>query len=214
MKRTSRRKRSGVRRAKKNYYGAGVVANPRRRRRTRRVRRYGTAMRAATGRKFGLNPRRRHRRARHNPGGGGGLRVFGFSLPPVDAVLFVGAGLVVPPMVSAQIMKYLPDSLKTNTAAVWGVKAAAVIVPGFLLRKFYNPRAGNLFMVGGAASLVVDAIKTFMPGVIPGLGYQPMLGGYFNTTRGNRVVPLRSAGGGIPQLVADAPDRLDPRGRF
>lgn len=212
MKRASRKR--SVRRAKKNYYGAGVLAavNPRRRRRRAVANPHRRRRTRLVARSHRLNPRR-HRRARHNPPMGG--KLFGFSLPPIDAVLFVGAGLVVPPLVSAQIMKYLPDSLKTNQAATWGVKAAAVLVPGFLIRKFYNPRAGNLFMVGGAASLVVDAIKTFMPGVIPGLGYQPMLGGYFNTNRGGRVVPLRTAvNGGTPQLVADAPDRLDPRGRF
>lgn len=209
MKRSSRRKarRSLRRRARRNFYSAGALANPRRKR-SRRTRRSRRSFR----RNVYMNPRARRRRFRRNPGG---RSFFGITLPPMDAVLFVGAGLIVPPMVSAQIIKFLPDTWKTNQAATWGVKVASVLLPGFALRKFWSPRAGNLFMVGGAASLVVDAIKTFFPGVIPGLGYQPLLGAHFSTVRADRVVPFARAGRGMaPPMLTDAPERLSPTTRF
>jgi hypothetical protein len=145
------------------------------------------------------------------------MNLFGISLPPIGDVLFVGAGLVAPPLVAAQLVRFLPDSIKTNQAATWGVKVASVVLPGIAIRKFVSPRAGNLFMVGGAASLVVDAIRQFAPGVIPGLGYQPLLAGYSTlpglpanaSPRARSMRPVSQ-----PAILEGVPDRLSPQGRF
>lgn len=210
----SRRRRSSRRRrARSNYYGAGMLANrPRRRRRhalranPRRRRRY--AMTNRRRRHYRRNPARRH--YRRNPSLGG------LSLPPLDAVLWVGSGLVVPPIITAQVQKYLPASLQTGWGAIAVKGVAGVVVPGMLLRKFVNQRAGNLFMVGGLASVVMDVIKTVAPGVIPGLGMgaQPMLGSYF--TAPGRAIPYRSTS--TPRqttgMLIDTPSRLDPSIRF
>jgi hypothetical protein len=181
---------------RRNLYTAGSLINPHRRRSRRRHR---------------MNPRRR-RHYRRNPERA--LSIAGVQLPPIDAVLWVGSGLVVPPLVSAQIMKFVPASWQTSQGTTWLVKIASVVVPGMLLRKFVSPRAGNLYMVGGAASLIVQAIQTFAPGVLPGLsgyvglGVQPMLGAY---TSYPRAVPQRRQ---MPPMLADVPSRLDPGARF
>jgi hypothetical protein len=213
-----RRRRSTTRRrARRNYYGAGMLANrPRRRRRSVSRRRSAVAR---------MNPRRRRSRSRSifrsNP-----RKIFGFEMPPLDAVLFTGVGLIVPNQVAGYLMGFLPTSITKNADGTtsqpvsWLVKVASVLLPSLAVRKFVSPRAGNFMLVGGASGLVLDAIKTFMPGVIPGLGYQPLLGeyvspglsGYFDRPTG--VVPYRRPSSGLTPILQNTPDRLSPAGRF
>lgn len=196
--RTNRRRK----RARTNLYSPGPLVNKYHRRRRLRARARAFIRRIRRRHHFKIN-----RRYRHNDPGS--LTLAGIKFPPLDAVLWVGAGVVVPPLVTAQVMKYIPASWQGNMATTWLVKVASVVVPGILLRRFVNHRAGNLFMVGGLASLVIDAIRTYAPGMIPGLGYQPLLGAYF--TPGAAAARPRAA---LPPMIQDAPTRLDPQHRF
>jgi hypothetical protein len=214
------RKNSPRRRARRNYYSAGMLANrPRRRRRartnTRRRARRNVYMPM-------LNRKRGRRRARRNPGllGGRSMSILGFQMPPMDAVLFTAAGLIGPGLVSTQILSFIPASWKTNAdgtpnqLTMWATKIASVLIPAFLIRRFINVRAGNLFLIGGSAGLAMDALKTFAPGLIPGLngiGSQPLLGAYFQQPRAVSNFPRQAR---VPAMIADAPDRLSPQGRF
>ena len=98
--------RRRARRVRRNYAASGLIANPRRRRRARR-------------RRVSLNPRRRRRsvrvnarrRYRRNPGLGS---VMGIGLPPLDAVLFTGAGLVIPPVMTSYLMSMLPATITSS----------------------------------------------------------------------------------------------------
>jgi hypothetical protein len=197
-------------RARHNLYSPGPLVNPHRRRRhranpfrlNRRHRRHGW--------RYRQNLRFNRRHYRQNPGG---FSLAGVQLPPIDAVLWVGSGLILPPLVTAQVMKFIPASWQQSQATTWLVKVASIVVPGILLRKFVNPRAGNLFMVGGLASLVLDAIRTYAPGMLPGvgryMGYQPLLGAYFGPGAAAQT-PRPS----LPSMLSDAPTRLDPQHRF
>jgi hypothetical protein len=171
-----------------------------------------------------MNPRRR-RHYRRNPGERG-MTIFGISLPPLDAILWVGAGLVVPNIAQGYIIQALPASWTTLAAdgsnktqvqiANIGVQAAAVLVPSLLVRRFVSKRAGNLMLVGGAASFALSLIRTFMPGVIPGLGFQPMLADYYTTVRGGSVRQFPRPGNTrvVSPIVHSVPERLDPGARF
>jgi hypothetical protein len=205
------------RRAKRNFQMPGMLVNPRRRRSSRRRRR-------------GFLMNRRHRRhARRNP------QLLGFQLPPVSDIAFVGAGLVVPPIVSNYIMTNFLPSYTTSVPVVWAVNVASVVGPSLLVRKFVSQRAGNLMLLGGAATLLLQAIKTFMPGVIPGLsgmGYQPFLGSYVRPSlnrgmgsyvqRSRGMAGLRGMGAGSgqtgpmssSQVYSGTPERLLPSSRF
>ncbi len=212
------------RRAKRNYATAGVIANPRRRRRSR-ARRYSPAMRRLTGRKYGTNPRRR-RHYRRNPGINAGMTIMGVKLPPIDAVLFTGAGFIVPPIVSGLIMGYLPDTWKTSKMTYYGVKVASVIVPSMLVRKFVSPRAGNLMLLGGAVSFALDMLREFAPGLMPlpavaGMGFQPFLGQYQRAPYSRKLgryygggADMGGQGGQFSNLTSATPERLQPQGRF
>lgn len=182
-------------RARKNFYGAGMLANPRRKRRARK----NTYMPLAN---------RRRRRYRHNPA------IMGFSLPPMDAVFFTAAGLIAPNLAAQQLLRILPSSLTGSAIGNWAVKAASVVLPSVAISKFVNQRAGSLFLVGGLAGLAMDAVRTFAPGVVPGLGHQPLLGSYFTRPVAGRITPFPAAGRTLPSMIADAPDRLSPTGRF
>ena len=165
-----------------------------------------------------MNPRRR-RHYRRNPG------LLGFSLPPMDAILFTGAGIVIPPMMTSYIMGMLPVDWRSSKAAYYGVKVASVLIPSMLVRRFVSRRAGNLMLIGGAASFAIDLVREFMPTLLPGaaavsgFGAQPFLGFYERMPqRGNLgryvSVPVQSRAVQRTPILSQTPDRLSPGSRF
>lgn len=212
-RRSRRGRKNAPRRMRRNFYSAGALANrPRRRRRSHRRRR---SFRHNAYFPMNRRKRRSHRRSfRRNPS------FLGFSLPPMADVLYTAAGFIGPNVVSNQILTYLPASVKTNAdgtpnqLTIWATKIASVFIPAYLIRRFVNPRAGLLFLVGGAAGLAIDALKTFAPSVAQTLhlGSQPLLGSYFTRPQGQIANFPRQAR--VPAMIADAPARLDPSHRF
>lgn len=218
--RRSTRRRAASRRPKHNFMSAGALANrPKRRRRRHsasRSRRH--AYRAAARRHYTHNPRR-HRRYRRNPEGGRTIRIFGIELPPLDAIAGVAAGVIAPAVLNTYIPGWIPTSLKNADGTLpswltWTIKIGVAVVPGILVRQFVNRRFGNYMLVGGLGFFAVDAIKTLAPGVIPGLGAQPLLGSYFDRPAGGKMIPYGQRRNVQPMAIADAPDRLNPAGRF
>ncbi len=217
------RKNSPRRRARRNYAASGLIANPRRKRRTyRRRRRVSLNPLRRRRRSYRRNPRRR-RHYRRNPGLGS---VMGISLPPLDAILFTGAGIVIPPVMTSFLMGYLPVDWRTSKAAYYGVKIASVVIPSMLVKKFVSQRAGNLMLIGGAASFAIDLVREFAPGLLPGgVSGQPFLGFYERMpARGTMQVtpgmgryssiPVRSAPVMRTPMLSQTPDRLSPDSRF
>lgn len=161
------------------------------------------------------------RRARRNP-------QFLGALPPLKSILYVGAGLVVPPLVATQIMKFLPTEWATSKPAFYAVKAASVVLPGMLIKKFVSNEAGNLVLLGGAASFAIDLLKE--TGLLTQLGLsgapsQPFLGYYpglqgMRGMRGLRGVGEYPAGAPAPRalmsspMLQNIPDRNNPNSRF
>ena len=194
------------RRARRNYASAGMVAmNPRRRRhharRNRRV-------------------MRRHR-SRRNPS------LMGFTLPPTMDVLSVGTGLIVPPMLANYVFNNFVagTSFGTSKWAYLGVEAASVAVTGMAVRRFVNVHAGNLVLLGGAARLVIDAVQTLAPSLLPGvampsgLSGQPFLGFYEQRPRLanpglGKYYNRTNTGAGPGRMIQQIPARLDPNARF
>lgn len=227
MAKSYRRKRRGRkaaprrrRRVRTNYAASGLIANPRRRRRSHRRR---------TRRAYAINPVRRRRRhvrriRRHyriNPA------LMGFQLPALQDVLFTGAGIVIPPIMTSFVMGYLPADWKTSRAAYYGVKVASVLVPSMLVRKFVSRRAGNLMLVGGAASFAIDLVREFMPTLLPAssVGAQPFLGFYERMPNRTPMmaapgmgryasIPVRSQAVQRTPLLSITPERLSPGSRF
>lgn len=203
-------KRRKTRRARTNPYFLNrprrrrrLSTNPRRRRHTmrsnpprRRARRYFS--------------NRRRRSYRSNPA----LSVMGFQLPNLMDVAAVATGMVVPPIISGYIMGWLPASLQTSSAAKWAVKAASVLAPSMIVRSFVSRRAGNLMLLGGTVSFVLDLIKEFAPGVIPGVGYQPLLGAFTAPPAFGTRARLPMVARTPARMISSTPDRLDPMQRF
>lgn len=151
------------RRALRNPYPvAGMVINPRHRRRHRR------------------NPvlKNAHRRKHHyrrNPA------IMGLSLPPMKAVLFTGIGYIGTQSLPALLTPMLPASMVPSTPmgryAMYGAS-------GFLLtmgvKMLSNSNDAMYTAIGSLVFIAKQAIMDFMPGVIPGLsGYTaPTMGGY------------------------------------
>ena len=211
--------RRRARRARRNYSSAGLINRPRRRR-ARRSRRRSYALNPRRRRGFRRNVRRR-RSYRRNPS----VLGLGFNLPPLDAVLFTGAGLILPPIVASYLTPMLPDSIRSSKLGYYGVKAASVLVPSMLVRKFVSRRAGNYLLIGGFASFAIDLVREFMPSLIPApaMSGQPFLGFYEKmpsrlpaaSGMGRYAsVPVRSVPVQRTPLIALTPDRLSPQGRF
>jgi hypothetical protein len=214
--------RRKARAAKRNYYSAGALANPRKRRTRRKATVKHIVNRRVTRRKT-----RRARSYRHNPPTARSVNLFGFQLPPLEAVAAVGAGFVAAPVVTSFVSGYIPDSIKANPVGQWALKIAGALGPGFAVRKFVSRSFGNNMLIGGGAALVLDAVRTFAPGMIPGLGYQPMLGAYYRPGQANRGLrgyttspntgqPFQASAGSLQmsKILMGTPDRLQPTGRF
>lgn len=210
-RRASRNRRRGGR-PRSNFYSAGALAgNPHKRRHRGRGRKSG----------FAMNRRHRRRHYRSNP------QLLGMTLPPFDVVAWSAAGLIAPGMVAGWIMPMIPADWKTNADGTpnqitnFAVKAGSVLIPSLLVRQLVSQRGGNIMLVAGAASLVLQAIKTFAPSFATqiGLGYQPMLGEYVR--RPANVVGMTPRAG-LSEYMGQAPgysrqgtpSRLDPAARF
>lgn len=217
-----RRRSSG--RPRKNFWGTGMLANKPRKHHRRRSAANNPHRRRKTYRHNKVTRYTRRRTYRRNPDGAT-KSFMGISLPPMDAVLFTGAGFIVPPIISSMVMGYIPAAWQTSAATKWVVNIASVVGPSMLVKKFVNPRAGNLMLIGGGVWLAMEAIKTFAPGIIPGLGYQPFLGKYTRTP-GMGEYNMRRLGAApdpnnsmrnyqqLTPILQNTPSRLSPQSRF
>jgi hypothetical protein len=169
--------------------------------------------------------KRRHYRINRRRGAvqSGGISLpFGLHAPAVKDIAFGALGLFVPGYITATVMPYLPTSLVGNQIVTWVVKIASVLVPGMLIRRYVDSRSGYAFMIGGAASLVIDAIKTFVPSVASmfGMGQttQPLLGYYPGGSVTGMGAYLQHKQRAVPvtttPVLTGVPDRLNPGSRF
>lgn len=134
VKRSTSKKRSKGRKGRRNPFPmAGVVANPRHRR---------------------MHYRRRGRR---NPS------ILGVDLPPLNQVLYAGAGFIATPMVEGYINKWLPVSVTSNTIGRYAVKIASVIGLSFLAKKAIGVSEARMVAIGGASYVLTSAVNEFVP---------------------------------------------------
>lgn len=187
------RKRKHAKR-KRNMYSAGAIAN---RPKTRTVTVYA-------------------KRRRSNPGAVGSSRgMFGLAgFPGIEPITGAFAGLAVPPVLNYLVSGYIPAAITGNTFGRYAVRAAEVVIPSWLVRKYVNRNVGNIMMFVGIGKLLFDAVREFAPGIpgLSGVGFQPMLGVYPQARRGlpaARQVPMMQS-----QMQSGVPTRLDPGGRF
>jgi hypothetical protein len=145
----------------------------------------------------------------------------GISLPSIQDVLFTGAGIVIPPVMTSFLLGYLPADWRTSKAAYYGVKAASVLIPSMIVKKFVSRRAGNLMLIGGAASFAIDLVREFAPSLLPGggVGAQPFLGFYERMPRQVGMgryssMPVRSVPVQRTPLLSMTPERLSPGARY
>jgi hypothetical protein len=190
------RKRKHHAKRSRNMYSAGAIAN---RPKTRTITRYVKAT-----------------RRRSNPGGGGGRGLLGLAgFPGIEPITGAFAGLAVPPVLNYLVSGYIPAAITGNTFGRYAVRAAEVVLPAWLVRRYVNRNVGNIMMFVGIGKLLFDAVREFAPG-IPGLsggiGYQPMLGVYPQQRRGlppARMVPMMQT-----SMQSGVPTRLDSGSRF
>lgn len=197
-----RRHRRNPPRARRNYANAAPLFLANRRHHRRHHRRH----RGWLG-----NPRRRQQSMElSNP------RVLGFEMPQLHDILSVGAGIIVPPVVTGYVMQMLPVQYQTSQAVYWAVKVASVVGPSLLVRKFVSKRAGGLMLLAGAASLAVEVVKPYLG--LTGMGAQPFLGYYVpagqlrGSGMGKYMLPGRGAA--TQAAYSGTPERLLPANRF
>jgi hypothetical protein len=157
-------RKGAKRRRKRNPFPvAGFAVNPRRRRRRR------------------VMARARRRRAfRRNPA------VFGLTLPPLQSVLYVGAGFVGVPLAEGFLSRVIPASLSGSAIGKYAVRVGAVIGLSMLAKMVLGREEAKFVGIGGGAYVLVSAVREFAPGMIPGLNsyVAPSLGAYAPARRG------------------------------
>lgn len=141
-----RRRRRVARRRKANPWPmAGLVANPRRRRRR--------------------NPHLKRRSRRHhysrNP------KILGIDLPVQD-VVFAGVGFIAPATVEGLLASYIPSSLTGSNLGQYAIKIASVLGISFAIRKFVGVRQGNMALIGGGVYVLSVAAAQYMPSLLSG----------------------------------------------
>ncbi len=157
-----------------------------------------------------LNPRgRHHRRYRRNPGAGV-TRIMGFSLPPLQAVLYAGGGMIGVPMVEGFLSQFLPASLTSNQIGRYAVKIGSVLGLTFLAKSLLGRDAAKMVGIGGGAYVLLGAVREFAPGVIPGMSAYTSLRAY-TPNMGKWVTP--GTGGRAPALNAYTPNPRMARSR-
>jgi hypothetical protein len=193
------RKRSPARRRRRNPWPmAGTVAAVNRPRKAHR-----------RGRKRS-NPRRRRGGYRRNPA------LLGIALPPLQSVLYVGAGFVGVPMLEGFLSRFLPISLTGSTIGKYATRIGAVLGLSFLAKMVVGASEAKMVAIGGGAYVLTTAVSEFAPGLIPATGSAPLsayrrasLGAYKNANVRQLGAPAwgaqntaRSAGGGGANIVA------------
>lgn len=148
------------------------------------------------------NKRRRYRR---NPGESG-TAIMGFKLPPVQSVLYAGGGLVGTPIVEGFLSRYLPAELMTNVVGKYAVRIAAVLGLTWIAKAVLGREAAKMVGIGGGAYVVVQAVREFAPGFIPGMSAYASMGSY--SPMGRLMASPRSLGApawGAQNTVNSAP---------
>jgi len=145
------RKRNARRRRRNPWPMAGVVANPRRRRR----------------RSLRANPRRR-RSYRRNPSLGSMFKVGGVGLPSMETMAFAGVGFLVPPFLESFVAPYLPAAITQNVVGKYAFKVGSVLGTTFLAKKVLGNNAAKAVALGGSVYILASAVMEFAPQFIVG----------------------------------------------
>lgn len=183
------RRRRRTRRNPWTMPGAVAAMNPRRRRR---------------GRKH-ASRRRRRSSGRRNPA------LFGFSLPPLQSVLYAGVGFVGVPMAEGFLTRFLPISLTGSTIGKYATRIGALLGLTYLAKLVIGSNESKMVAIGGGAYILTSAVTEFAPGLIPsttlGSYARPTLGSYAGSTSNtfNQLGRLGAPNFGAQNTVASAP---------
>jgi len=107
--------------------------------------------------------RRRRSSYRRNPSGIPGLGGIDFKSIGWGVVGAVGVELG-----AAQVMKFMPETMKTSTPAKLAVKAGLVVASTMLTKHFVGGSAARAIAVGGGIALGVEIVRDFVLPMIPG----------------------------------------------
>jgi hypothetical protein len=175
-KRTSSKKRKGVKMAAKRRHVKRVVSRKRSKGRKGKRNPFPMAGVVANPRVIHVRARRvsHRRRGRRNPA------ILGIELPPLNQVLYAGAGFLAPPMVEGYINKFLPVEVTSSTIGRYAVKIASVLGLSFLAKKAIGASEARMVAIGGASYVLVSAVNEFMPS----LTMSAYRGGMINKYRG------------------------------
>lgn len=184
------------RRARRNPWPVGgLVINPRRRRR-HAARRNPVA-------------HRRHRRiGRRNPA------LLGLQLPAVQSIIFAGVGFAGIPALQSLVNPMLPTSMVPTTPAGRYVSYAAYgLGLTYAVKAFVGHESARMTAIGAGTFIMLQAIKDFMPNMIPGLsGYvAPNMGAY---VQGNQPNFRQLSGLGMPQASFPGNGSVMPANRI
>lgn len=149
----------------------------------------------------------RPKRRKSNPGAGG-MSIMGITLPPMERILYTGAGALAPELVEMLVAEFAPE-FTAGEGGQMAVQIGSYVAPPLLALALVGRRAAadvalgeliNLSMVGGRKLITESGFFTALPqvaGYITGANVMPMrqLAGYVRRPglRGYRTSPDRLA---------------------
>lgn len=118
--------------------------------------------------------RSRRRSYRRNPS------IMGFSLPPLQSVIYAGIGFAGVPAAEAMLGRFVPVSLTSTTLGKYAVRIGTVIGLAYVAKMLMGKEKAKMIGIGGGAYVLLSAVREFAPGMIPGLSAytRPALGAY------------------------------------
>lgn len=137
-------RRKARRTTKRNFPSAGLVFNPRRKRRAK----HNPHHKRRTSRRHSI---------RRNPA------ILGVALPPIAMLAWGAGGFLAAPMLEGFVSKFVPAQITGNTLGRYAMKIASVLGLTWLTKTIMSNKEAFPVALGGSLYVIVSAVNEFVP---------------------------------------------------
>jgi uncharacterized membrane protein len=200
-------RRKARRTAKRNFPSAGLVFNPR-----------GRKRRAKRNPHHKRRTSRRHS-MRRNPA------LLGVTLPPIAMLAWGAGGFLAAPMLEGFVSKFVPAQITGNVLGRYAMKVASVLGLTWLTKTIMSNKEAFPVALGGSLYVIVSAVNEFVPQLTqltpPQQAGIPSVNAYrsnmIKAYRGGMIAtgvgaytPGRMLNGSLPNLAGSLPQLAQP----
>lgn len=133
----------------------------------------------------------------------------GFQLPPVESVLYVGAGYAgaaaLESILTTGDTPIIPLTVTSTTMGKYAVRVGLVVAISYAAKMVLGREKAKMVAIGGGSYVLLKAVQEFAPGVIPGMNaYRPMAAYRQLAAPQNAAGPVRQVFGQQVRSLAPA----------